>query len=297
MSYMSGMMMGMAVGKGLGSMLMGGAASGGLSALGAGASRLLGGAMGRGGASAFGSGMGRGDASMFGSGMGRGGSSAFGSSGMGRGGASAFGGGMGRGASRGDNLDLGDNLFKFLKGGSAKRNTAAFTLARSMPGRRRYYAKALLGNEALAAEVEKALAQLDCMDQVKANPVSGSLLLVYHGDESKIDAIAGQLAARVFTVTARPAAAAAASDASAAPVFPERKPEGLAALGIKLRSLIGAVNYQLKVMTKGLLDLPSLLSLVFTIQGLEKIIVSKQLPSGPQLIWWAFSLLRGWRIA
>ena len=52
-------------------------------------------------------------------------------------------------------LAFGKGLRRFFTGGAAKREVPAFALARAIPGRRRYYAKALIGNDALAAEVER----------------------------------------------------------------------------------------------------------------------------------------------
>ena len=73
--------------------------------------------------------------------------------------------------------------------------------------------------------------------------------------------------------------------------------EGLAAVGQNLRRMTGELNQRLKTATRGWLDLPSLFSFLFLIRGVQKMLLLKQLPSGPQLLWWAFSLLRGWRIA
>ncbi len=191
-------------------------------------------------------------------------------------------------------LAFGQGVRRFLTGGASKRReTPAFTLARAIPGRRRYYAKGLLGNEALATALEEALSKIDYIDEVKANHVSGSLLLVYHGEEAQIDAIAERLENRVFSVPAQDTEMGA-SDVS---TCHEGTAEGLASFGQSIRGTFNALNHQMKFLTKGWLDLPSLLSFVFTIRGLQKILLAKQLPSGPQLIWWAFSLLRGWRIA
>ena len=191
-------------------------------------------------------------------------------------------------------LAFGKGLRRLLTGGAAKcapKSAApAFSLARAIPGRRRYYAKALLGNAELAKALEDSLSKLDFVDEVKANPVSGSLLLVYHGDEAQIDAVADRLAGRVFSVPARKV------DADAPTPF-EDAADGLAAFGQRIHGTFIALNRHMKMATGGWFDLPSLLSLLFTVRGLQKILLAKQLPSGPQLIWWAFSLLRGWRIA
>ena len=190
-------------------------------------------------------------------------------------------------------LAFGQSVRRFFKGGAAKPETPAFALARSSPGRRRYYAKALIGNDALAQAVEKALSKLDCIDEVKASPVSGSLLLIYHGDEAQIDAIAGRLANRVFSVSPE----AAKSNVGDAPTPFEEAADGLAVFGKHIHGTFSAINRHMKLATGGWFDLPSLLSLIFTVRGLQKILVTKQLPTGPQLLWWAFSILRGWRFA
>ena len=191
-------------------------------------------------------------------------------------------------------LAFGQSVRRFFTGGAAsKSEVPAFTLARAIPGRRRYYAKALVGNDALAQAVEKALSKLDCIDEVKANPVSGSLLLIYHGDEARIDAVAGRLENRVFSV---PPEAAKPSIGDAPTPF-EEAADGLAAFGRHIHGTFSAINRHMKLATGGWFDLPSLLSLLFTVRGLQKILVTKQLPTGPQLLWWAFSILRGWRFA
>ncbi|MBQ4422189.1 MAG: hypothetical protein II880_03785 [Schwartzia sp.] len=195
-------------------------------------------------------------------------------------------------------LAFGKGIRQLFKGGvpgcaakcAPKCATPAFALARAIPGRRRYYAKALLGNEALAKALEESLTKLDFVDEVKANPVSGSLLLVYHGDEVQMDAVAKRLADRVFSVPARK------EDADAPTPFEEAADE-LAAFGRHIHGTFSAINRHMKLATNGWFDLPSLLSLLFTVRGLQKILVTKQLPTGPQLIWWAFSILRGWRFA
>lgn len=45
--------------------------------------------------------------------------------------------------------------------------------------------------------------------------------------------------------------------------------------------------------TGHLLDLKALVSLMFIIRGLCRIITMNERASGPQLLWWAYSLLRG----
>lgn len=160
---------------------------------------------------------------------------------------------------------------------------AAFTLAHAIPGRRRYYAAVLQGNEVLAAQMKERLLAEDGVDGVEINPVTGSLLLFYHGTEAALDRLMEE-AAWSF---APPSAASLRFSGE----------EGLAAVGQNLRRMTGDLNQRLKTATHGWLDLPSLFSFLFLIRGVQKMLLLKQVPSGPQLLWWAFSLLRGWRIA
>lgn len=159
---------------------------------------------------------------------------------------------------------------------------ATFTLAHALPGRRRYYAAALRGNEALAARLSARLLVEEGVERAEVNPVTGSLLLVYRAAEAAVDALM-ERAAREIEPPSLPR--------------PSGTQEGLAAVGQRLRRAVEALNARVKEATRGLLDLPSLFSVVFLLQGVQKMLLLKQLPSGPQLLWWAFSLLRGWRIA
>lgn len=190
-------------------------------------------------------------------------------------------------------LAFGKKVRGLLKGCLAKTEAAEFTLARAIPGRRRYYAKRLIGNEELAKLLETSLVKLEYVDEVKASHITGSLLIVYHGDETKLDAAASYLATRVFGMPAKEPQVGAVDNA----LSHEGSAETLASFGQSVRGTFNAFNRHIKMITGGWFDLPSLLSLLFTIRGLQKILVLKQLPPGPQLIWWAFSLLRGWRIA
>ncbi len=241
MSYMSGIMMGMALGKGIRQCLGGGQSGGFFPGGGQGGGRQSGGFFPGGGQ------------------VGRKGQ-----------------GGQGRASNR----DLSG-----LKDYFRRKAAPAMTLARAIPGRRRYYVRALLGNEPLAAAVNEALSRLSCMDEVRANPVTGSLLLVYHGDEAAVDAIAARLADRVFTPPERAA------------LLLEEAETDLAAVGRSIRRTTTALSQRLRMISNGWFDLPSLLALFFALQGVQKLLLTKQLPSGPQLLWWSFSLLRGWRIA
>ena len=62
-----------------------------------------------------------------------------------------------------------------------------------------------------------------------------------------------------------------------------------------IRRSIKEFNYWIRRQTAGLLDLNMSLAIFFIVRGVRKFLIEKQYPSAWQLIWWASSILRGWR--
>ena len=279
MSYMSGLMIGTALVQGLGSMLSGGASAGMGGGMGMGRSAGMSGLFG------MASGMGRG-------GMGRssGMSGLFGMmpTGMGSGMSSMLGQGAGRGRGKGMAQDA--------SGSAAVSAPAmpAFALKSAVPGRRRYYAAALQGNEELAKLLEKNLGRIAFIDSVKASSVTGSLLVCYTGDEEAVDRLMADLGKRVFGATEHAGFNLPQGLSDLLPAAGVTQP--LAELGASIRRTAGAANVWLHEKTHGWLDFPSVFALGFIVRGLRKILLYEQRPSGPQMLWWAFSILKGWKM-
>ena len=278
MSYMSGLMIGTALVQGLGSMLSGGASAGMGGGMGMGRSAGMSGLFG------MASGMGRG-------GMGRssGMSGLFNMmpTGMGSGMSSMFGQGRGR----------GKGMAQDASGSAAVSAPAmpAFALKSAVPGRRRYYAAALQGNEELAKLLEKNLGRIAFIDSVKASSVTGSLLVCYTGDEEAVDSLMADLGKRVFGVKSAKLGFNLPQGLSALlPAAGAVQP--IAELGASIRRTAGAANAWLREKTRGWLDFPSVFALGFIVRGLRKILLYEQRPSGPQMLWWAFSILKGWKM-
>ena len=277
MSYMSGLMIGTALVQGLGSMLSGGASAGMGGGMGMGRSAGMSGLFG------MASGMGRG-------GMGRssGMSGLFGMmpTGMGSGMSSMFGQGRGRGM----------GMAQDASGSLAVSAPAmpAFALKSAVPGRRRYYAAALQGNEELAKLLEKNLGRIAFVDSVKASSVTGSLLVCYTGDEKAVDRLMADLGKRVFGAAEHAGFNLPQGLSSLLPAAGFTQP--LAELGASIRRTAGAANVWLHEKTHGWLDFPSVFALGFIVRGLRKILLYEQRPSGPQMLWWAFSILKGWKM-
>lgn len=277
MSYMSGLMIGTALVQGLGSMLSGGASAGMGGGMGMGRSAGMSGLFG------MASGMGRG-------GMGRssGMSGLFGMmpTGMGSGMSSMF--GQGRGRGRGMAQDASGSL------AVSAPAMPAFALKSAVPGRRRYYAAALQGNEELAKLLEKNLGRIAFVDSVKASSVTGSLLVCYTGDEEAVDRLMADLGKRVFGAADHAGFNLPQGLSSLLPAAGFTQP--LAELGASIRRTAGAANVWLREKTRGWLDFPSVFALGFIVRGLRKILLYEQRPSGPQMLWWAFSILKGWKM-
>ena len=277
MSYMSGLMIGTALVQGLGSMLSGGASAGMGGGMGMGRSAGMSGLFG------MASGMGRG-------GMGRssGMSGLFGMmpTGMGSGMSSMFGQGRGR----------GKGMAQDASGSQAVSAPAmpAFALKSAVPGRRRYYAAALQENEELAKLLEKNLGRIAFVDSVKASSVTGSLLVCYTGDEKAVDRLMADLGKRVFGATEHAGFNLPQGLSDLLPAAGVTQP--LAELGASIRRTAGAANVWLHEKTHGWLDFPSVFALGFIVRGLRKILLYEQRPSGPQMLWWAFSILKGWKM-
>ena len=61
------------------------------------------------------------------------------------------------------------------------------------------------------------------------------------------------------------------------------------------RGTLKDFNDWIKQKTNGILDLNMSMAIFFIVRGVRKFILEKQYPSAWQLIWWASSILRGWR--
>ncbi|MBR1396188.1 MAG: hypothetical protein IJ563_01465 [Selenomonadaceae bacterium] len=64
---------------------------------------------------------------------------------------------------------------------------------------------------------------------------------------------------------------------------------------ISIKKSVREFNDWIKKQTNGLLDLNMSMAIFFVVRGLRKFLIEKQYPSAWQLIWWASSILRGWR--
>ena len=165
-------------------------------------------------------------------------------------------------------------------------------LVSSLPGRRRYRMAGM--SEAQAKLLEEMLGKLPYMKQVTANPISGSLLLLY--DETKDTEVGGLVSALKASCYRNVPSMGNEPAPSSLPSFLSDAPH-TGSLTRSIRNAIYSFSIWIKRNTGGLLDASSLASLLFFFQGLRKMLLTQQFPSGSQMFWWAISLMRGWRAA
>lgn len=159
-------------------------------------------------------------------------------------------------------------------------------LVSKLPGRRRYRVTDGMSPE-LAALLTSKLNQLSFLDQVTANAATGSILFVYDSVyEAKMDLLVKWLQARLFPPK---------SVRETVRDFADQEVARAGSLTRSVRSSACALSGQIKDLTGGVFDISSLASVMFLLRGLRKLVLTHQAPSGSQMLWWALTLMRGWR--
>lgn len=176
---------------------------------------------------------------------------------------------------------------------AAVKPVESLVLVAKTAGRRRYRA---VMSPALAKLLEEKLNKLNFLLSVKINAVSGSLLFTYDtADEVKMDALAAWLKNHVFTLKA-----STGKNVNDTVINNELEPNMPAeahagSITRSIRNMARSFSAWIKDHTCGWFDISSIASLMFLFRGLRKMILTKQYPSGAQMLWWALSLMRGWR--
>ena len=122
------------------------------------------------------------------------------------------------------------------------------------------------------------LSELPYIKEVTANVNTGSLLILYSCAENIMDDMFNQLKQRVFNLGNK---------------IMTMSGNATTQIGCILLNLARELNTWIKAKTGNLMDLRIVAAGFFLIRGLRKIMVMGQRPNGPQMLWWAFSMLRG----
>lgn len=149
-----------------------------------------------------------------------------------------------------------------------------FACVHASPGRRRYRTPYL--TPAFGKVLEESLARLPFVTAVRANAVAGSILLVYAPeDEAHILVLAEGLEA----------------------IFSEgRTAPPPATLARSVRRSVQDFSRWIQRNTGGALDLSSLVAGIFVLRGIRQLLLTNNTPSGSQMLWWALTLMRGWKV-
>ena len=149
-----------------------------------------------------------------------------------------------------------------------------FTCVHASPGRRRYRTPYL--TKEFAAVLEECLVRLPFVTTVRANAVAGSILLTYlPEDEAHIVVLAEGLQA----------------------IFSEgRTAPPPATLAQSVRRSVHDFSGWIQRHTGGALDLSSVVAGIFVLRGIRQLVLTNNTPSGSQMLWWALTLMRGWKV-
>lgn len=168
---------------------------------------------------------------------------------------------------------------------------SGFQLVSSLPGRRRYRAGKI--SPQLAALLEEQLAKLSYVKSVQVSAASGSILLTFaETDDAHIDQLAKWLDRKFFGGKGHPEKGCGEAEGMAAVVSNEAHAGSITR---SIRNTARAFSQWIKNHTCGWFDISSLASLLFLLRGLRKMLLTGQYPSGSQMLWWAVTLMRGWR--
>ena len=149
-----------------------------------------------------------------------------------------------------------------------------FMTVHASPGRRRYRTPYLTPE--FGAVLEELLPRLPFVTAVRVNAVSGSILLIYPPeDEAHILVLAEGLEA----------------------IFAEgRTAPPPATLAQSVRRSVHDFSGWIQRHTGGALDLSSLVAGIFVLRGIRQLLLTNNTPSGSQMLWWALTLMRGWKV-
>lgn len=151
-------------------------------------------------------------------------------------------------------------------------------LVSATPGRRRYRMQPM--QKELASFIEEKLGQLSFIKSVTVNPQTGSIVLLYLPKaDAKVAAFMREMKRRLFSEKRVD--------------VPDESHAG--AMTRSIRGTGRAFSGWIKKNSGGVFDFNMLVAIVFAVRGFQKFMTTPGGPTGAQLLWWALSLMRGWR--
>lgn len=144
-------------------------------------------------------------------------------------------------------------------------------IAQNTPGRLRVYC-GKLKNPDLANALAAQLKKIDGINQTEANPLTGSLLILYRQEKIKDDMLIACLI-RLLDLDG------------------DSPGENESGLTREVRLVTRSINYAILDRTKGLLDFKSTIAVAFVAMAVKKYVQNGSLgsPSGISLLYWALT--------
>lgn len=157
-----------------------------------------------------------------------------------------------------------------------------FACVSVLKGRRRYRTAALVGNAELAELIEEKVSTLPDVQFVQVSAVTGSILVFAHS-EGTLDKLENFFRFRLFPNAVEGIVGAGQAEAGKAESATYLK---------AVQDTADVFSQAIFRKSKAFLDLRTLIAVVLTLRGLRKTVFLGQRPTGPQMLWWALSLLR-----
>ena len=153
-----------------------------------------------------------------------------------------------------------------------RRKSKGFSLLHAIPGRRRYHHEKLLNNAEFAGMLANQLTNASVLRSFNINQFTGTVLLEYTCPDEQIDRVMEYL----DNLSQRP-----------------NPNDAYGKVGSDIRRAASNLNQSVRKNTESIFDLRTLASLGLMVWGANKVWNLGERPSGPQMLWWAYSLMKG----
>ncbi len=198
-------------------------------------------------------------------------------------------------------------LLRKLSGNPIRRSARKvplFEQVHCIPGRIRCCSEVLRDPE-FASEFAEKFRTVPGIFGAETNPVTGSILITYAADQVDIRRVFDRLNSDLLTACQSPSSATDLTDGLLSGGLPgtgTAYPAGTvsgpapALCGNSFRDLflekLAVLSGRISDHTGGYFDLPSLLGAILICRGIFKMARLKQMPSGPQMVWWGLCFLK-----
>ncbi len=166
-------------------------------------------------------------------------------------------------------------LSRLLAGDKKKKAFRGFRniveIRHHIPGRVRFYIPSLINNTGAGHNLEKQLIKADPVKQIKINPVTGTLLIIFEQEQIEVATLTGVIVKLLG-------------------LEQEIEKTRPSIVGKELYDILKSANSSLYESSNGFVDLNSLITISFLSLGVYSLLRSpKILPAGLSLMYWAYN--------